>query len=326
MSAYIPSHPLLVGIAVALIGMTLLLAFAVSRIPSIRAARGTAWLLVVSTVGAIERLTAGEPPGFRMLALISGLLYAMKAVVSVEARASGQVELDARRWFAFAAAWPGMRPSLFAAAGTRTLPGGAALIGKGFLRLATGALLVAVARWTWLGDGSLLLATALMLPGLSLILHFGIFNVVAGAWRLAGVNAAPLFRAPLRSRSLTEFWGRRWNLAFSEMTALGVYRPLLRRFGTPAATAGAFLGSGLLHELAISLPVKAGFGRPSLYFALHGALMLVEGALQQAGWPVSRMAWFGRLWTLSWLILPLPLLFHRPFLAGVIWPLLGTRR
>jgi len=35
------------------------------------------------------------------------------------------------------------------------------------------------------------------------------------------------------------------------------------------------------------------------------------------------MAWFGRLWTLSWLTLPLPLLFHRPFLAGVIWPLLG---
>jgi alginate O-acetyltransferase complex protein AlgI len=33
-------------------------------------------------------------------------------------------------------------------------------------------------------------------------------------------------------------------------------------------------------------------------------------------------AWRGRLWTVFWLVLPLPLLFHRPFLAGVVWPLL----
>jgi hypothetical protein len=35
------------------------------------------------------------------------------------------------------------------------------------------------------------------------------------------------------------------------------------------------------------------------------------------------VAWVGRAWALAWLVLPLPILFHRPFLAGVLWPLLG---
>ena len=28
--------------------------------------------------------------------------------------------------------------------------------------------------------------------------------------------------------------------------------------------------------------------------------------------------------TLAWLLVPLPILFHRPFLAGVVWPLIGA--
>src|SRR5205814_651706 len=122
--------------------------------------------------------------------------------------------------------------------------------------------------------------TALLLPGTSLVLHFGIFNALAGAWRRAGVDCRPLFKAPLLAASLGEFWGRRWNLAFSEMTALGVYRPLSGLVGRKAATAAAFLCSGLLHELAISVPVLAGFGLPLAYFALHGLLVLLERRLE----------------------------------------------
>ena len=91
----------------------------------------------------------------------------------------------------------------------------------------------------------------MLLPGLSLIVHFGVFDVLAGAGGRAGVDCTPLFRSPLRSASLGEFWGRRWNLAFSEMTALAVYQPLVLRIGRRPALAASFLGSGLLHELAI---------------------------------------------------------------------------
>ena len=191
------------------------------------------------------------------------------------------------------------------------------------------ALLLAarfVYPWTppWLPPNLAHLPTLLLvLPGVSLVLHFGLFNVLAGLWRLAGVDCRPLFRAPLRATSLGEFWGRRWNLGFSEMTAVAVYRPLLGVLGKGGATVAAFLFSGLLHELAISLPVKAGFGLPLLYFALHGGLVWLERGLARAGCPVDRVKWLGHVWTLAWLALPLPILFHPAFRDAVLWPLLG---
>src|SRR5437762_242333 len=145
-----------------------------------------------------------------------------------------------------------MRPTPFASAAGAALPGAGALVKRGIVRLVLGVALLALARVVWVTTGSRFLATALALPGLSFILHFGIFNLVAGAWRLAGVDVYALFRAPLLSKSLAEFWGRRWNLAFSEMTAIGVYRPLARLTGKPPALVVAFLFSGLLHELAFS--------------------------------------------------------------------------
>jgi alginate O-acetyltransferase complex protein AlgI len=196
-------------------------------------------------------------------------------------------------------------------------------------RLALGVALVLLARQVWLRtaawseDGARVAATALLLPGLSLILHFGLFNVAAGAWRLLGVDARPLFRAPLLSTSLAEFWGRRWNLAFSEMTAIGIYRPVAGRLGRGPATGLAFLASGLLHELAISVPVGAGYGLPMCYFLLHGGLTLAERGFERAGRPVSGWGWPRRVWVLGWLALPLPILFHPWFLRGVIWPLIG---
>jgi alginate O-acetyltransferase complex protein AlgI len=70
-----------------------------------------------------------------------------------------------------------------------------------------------------------------------------------------------------------------------------------------------FLGSGLLHELAITLPVRAGFGLPTLYFTFHGALTLIERKL---GRPI------GRLLALLAVILPLGLLFPPAFQQEVI--------
>lgn len=321
MSAFSPSDPGVAWIGLALLVLTLALGFAVSRIASPRTARPAAWCLVALAFAGAERLTAGEPAGFRMLGILGALLFGMKAVVSVEERIATGTILSPLRWLAFAAAWPGMRPGIFASLGKRSLPGGWRLIGNGLVRIAVGGILFLAARRAW-AAGSVFLATALALPSFSLILHFGIFNLMAGGWRLFGARCDALFRAPLRSRSLTEFWGRRWNLAFSEMTALSIYRPLEPRVGRPAAMVAAFFASGLLHEIAISLPVNRGFGLPLSYFALHGVLRVVEQKLDQAGHPVSRRAWFGRAWTLFWLVLPLPLLFHRPFLTGVVWPLL----
>lgn len=313
MSAYLPTGVGAFLAALGAVGATLLLAFAVTRLRPPRAARAAAWGLAVATLMAVDRVTSAQPAGFRMLSLIAGLLFAMKAVVSVEAAGEG-TRLPPLRWLAFATLWPGMRPALFASLGP-PLPGARRLLARGVAHGALGVVLVALARLAWKATGSAAVASVALLPGLSLLLHFGAFDVITGLWRLAGVDCGPLFRAPLRSASLREFWGRRWNLAFSEMTALAVYRPLSGAAGGRIGLFAAFLFSGVLHEAAISLPVRAGFGLPLLYFALHGVLVLIERERGPLGRPATRAA----------LVVPLPLLFHPPFLRGVLWPLLGPR-
>jgi hypothetical protein len=333
MNPYLPNDPARAWQLLGLLALTLLGGFGITRLQSPRWARRAAWLLAVLAVAGANGLCAQEPAGFRMLAIIGALLFGMKTVVSVEAQADGQPRLSVWRWFAFAVAWFGMRPALFVKVGRRPQPGACSLLWLGVARLLLGLALLLAARfvypWTpsWLPSNLAHLPSLLLvLPGVSLVLHFGIFNVLAGLWRLAGVDCRPLFRAPLLATSLGEFWGRRWNLGFSEMTAVAVYRPLLGVLGKSGATVAAFLFSGLLHELAISLPVKAGFGLPFLYFVLHGGLVGLERVLGRAGWPVDRVKWLGRGWTLAWLALPLPILFHAPFRDGVLWPLLGLAR
>ena len=323
MSSYAPQHAVTLCGTMAILAAALLLGHMNTRVRPIRFSRITAWTLVVVSVTGVEWLNAHEPAGFRMLAIIAVLLYAMKAVVAMETRASGGCRLSWWRWVGFVTLWPGMRPGPFARPGSCALPGAGRLLGMGVIRMAAGLALVALARLAWVGTGSRALATGLLLPGLSLVLHFGIFNLLAGAWRLVGVDCRPLFLALLQSKSLAEFWGRRWNLAFSEMTAQAIYRPLVRRAGRGPAMAASFLGSGLLRELAISVPVGAGYGMPLAYFALHGVLSLIEGRLARAGHSIDRVPGVGRAWTLAWLVLPVLILFHRPFLAGVLWPLIG---
>lgn len=100
------------------------------------------------------------------------------------------------------------------------------------------------------------------------------------------------------------------------MTAVAVYGPVEARFGRSAGILAGFLFSGLAHEVAISLPVRAGYGLPLAYFALHGLLVLAEGRAR------GRSAAVGRALTACALVLPLPLLFHRAFLNALVAPLL----
>ena len=237
----------------------------------------------------------------RMLAIIAATFLSMKIAVLAAARREG-TRLDACQTLMFLG-WFGMRPALFTR--REECEGGVALLLKGLRAFAAGAILFAVAH----AFSSIYLA----LPALSLMLHFGVFDIVAGIYRMHGMAVTELFRSPLRARSLTEFWSRRWNIGFSEMISTLVQRPL-RRVSASGALYASFLASGLLHELAISVPVRAGYGLPTLYFLIHGALVAFEKKTART---------YGRLWTLFWLAAPLPLLFHPPFLRGIVWPLVG---
>ena len=177
-----------------------------------------------------------------------------------------------------------------------------------------------------------LLAGWMGMIGMILILHFGMFQLLALAWRRAGIDVEPIMNAPLRSKSISEFWGRRWNAAFNRLAFDFVFRPfsclggrssgdaetrsrgsstLQLSRGTTIATLAAFLVSGFIHELVISLPARAGYGLPTAYFLLQSIGILTERTL-----PNIR----GRLLTFLIVAGPAFWLFHPPFVHNVIVP------
>ena len=169
--------------------------------------------------------------------------------------------------------------------------------------------------------------------GLIFLLHFGIFHLLALGWQRAGVNAPPIMRAPILASSLAEFWGKRWNLGFHKLAHDFLFQPLRRRLGATGATMVVFLASGLVHELVISLPARAGYGLPTLYFLFQGTAIILErgrrlsaptvsGSDQRIG-PLGSLPRFsGRVFTLLVTAGPLFWLFHPPFVNRVILPFL----
>jgi hypothetical protein len=178
-----------------------------------------------------------------------------------------------------------------------------------------GLLLFAVAQQTT----QPILAGWIGMVGTILILHFGLFELASIGWRALRVDAAPIMNRPLRSTSVSEFWGRRWNAAFNDLAVRLVFRPMAHHTGVVATTFIAFAVSGLIHELVISLPAGAGFGLPTAYFLVQGLGVLAERSsagkrLGLGGGPS------GRLFTMIVVAGPAYWLFHPPFIRQVILP------
>lgn len=180
---------------------------------------------------------------------------------------------------------------------------------------------------TWVLTRRLLPAHPLLagwsgMAGLVFVLHFGTFHLLSLLWRRLGVAAVPLMRNPLRSTSLAEFWGRRWNTAFHELAVQYTFRPLRTPFGLTAATLLAFLASGLIHELVISVPARGGYGLPTGYFVLQGLGLVAERRF--GPWLGSGRGLRGWLFTMSVAAGPVFWLFHPPFVRNVMLPMLGA--
>ena len=157
--------------------------------------------------------------------------------------------------------------------------------------------------------------------GLGLCLHFGSFHLLSCAFRQIDVEARPLMGWPLASVRLADFWGRRWNTAFRDLTHRFLFRPLTRRLGGRAAVWAGFAVSGLVHDAVISLPAGGGYGGPTVFFLLQAAGLFAERsrAGRRLGLGSGVRGW---LFTMAVLLLPAPLLFHRPFVVRIIVPFL----
>lgn len=225
-----------------------------------------------------------------------------------------------KRSLAYLFLWPGMDANRFLSAGQTQIPPAQSEWLRAARNVAAGVAILG------LTSGHLFLWRPWLvgwagLVGIGLILHFGVLHLLSLAWQRVGVDARPIMQRPAATTSLAEFWGRRWNTAFRDLAHQFVYRPLARTLGARGAMAAVFLFSGVLHDLAISIPARAGYGLPTLYFVLQALGVELERLSLGRRWRL-RGGFRGWLFAAVLILGPAVLLFHPPFLKHVVIPFL----
>lgn len=121
----------------------------------------------------------------------------------------------------------------------------------------------------------------------------------------------PFHHHPLSSPSLSEFWGRRWNLWVQDWIA-DVARPFHRK--QKRKIVASFLFSGLFHEAMVNLPHwlftgESYFGTMLAYFFIQGLGLYLDKKFFRHGNRHLR-----RIFCWLVVILPAPLFIHVPVL------------
>ena len=258
-----------------------------------------------------------------MWALAFAMFTGFKWLTWRQARAVG-VPTPRGRTLAYLLLWPGMEAQAFLDSNRR--PNRPNLIAWLFAASKTmlgAALLWGVARLV--PDRHSLLQGWVGLVGAIFLLHFGVFHLLALCWQRAGVDARPIMNAPILATSLSDFWGRRWNLGFRQLAHTLIFQPLHRWVGHATASLAVFLASGLIHELVISVPAGAGYGFPMGYFLLQGIGVRIEHSQlgQRVGLSRGPTGW---VFTVACTAGPAFWLFHPPFVTHVAIPFMRAIR
>jgi hypothetical protein len=138
----------------------------------------------------------------------------------------------------------------------------------------------------------------------------GFFELI---YRCCGLKPPKLHDHPILSRSVTEFWGRRWNRVVGSWLFASFYRPLAARGRPHLGTLAAFTASALLHLYFTWVAVGLEHGLTmAAFFVVQVPLMFLEERWEQRRWrsPIRRA------WTFGWLCVTSPL-FVAPTLAIV---------
>ncbi len=260
-----------------------------------------AWAMLVVAMFIMHSVSHGESGFMRMIFLCSVLMASMKAIVYREWCASGNRCLTLGRWVLFSCFWFGMDPAEFKLRKvvewkSHGLVGGLCLI----------LGLVGV----WMSYKFDVKNAAILFICMSMGFHFGVLRIMTAFWRWWGFPVRVLFRNPLELSGFRDFWGKRWNLGYSHMMARSVKKPLTPILGEKWSMLAVFLVSGLIHELAITVPVGAGYGWPTLFFMLQGGICVME---KRGSWMMAFLCWV-------LLIIGIPFLFGEKFLEEIILP------
>lgn len=130
-------------------------------------------------------------------------------------------------------------------------------------------------------------------------------------YRCAGLKPPVMHDHPLLSRSLAEFWGRRWNRVVGGWLFSTFYRPLAAGGRRALGTFVTFGASALLHLYFTWAAVGLGWGLwMAAFFLLQAPLLWLEERVGERAWPEALQ----RAWTAGWMAVTSPL-FIEPLLA-----------
>jgi Membrane bound O-acyl transferase family len=187
--------------------------------------------------------------------------------------------------------------------------------------LGFGVLAMALGVVAWWASSQPVTATMLLLRwlagGLFAYATFDALHaLLIGLNRMLAVVVPPFHRHPLRSRSLAEFWGERWNLIIHQALARHVFMPFARRRHAKLGFMLAFLASAAIHFwlmfAALNAVVALCMGA---FFLVQGVLIGVERRLGVRQWQPR----WGHVWTVLAILLPSPL-FTEPLLRVMGFP------
>lgn len=208
--------------------------------------------------------------------------------------------------FLYATAWVGMNYEEFNEK-TESKP----KFKAGFISLTIGIALTYFA----MDQENPVFKAATVFTAMIFIFHFGLLDLNAQFLNKFNHNVKPIMNAPWKAKTLAEFWGKRWNMAFRDAAHKLIFIPLNRKLGPSKAAGAVFTFSGIVHEAVISVPARGGYGGPFTYFMLQFAAIGMQRKFQLLN---------DRYFTWLILTLPLPILFHQPFFMNVFIPLTET--
>lgn len=160
------------------------------------------------------------------------------------------------------------------------------------------------------------LAGYLAVVSLIYIFIFGYSNLFCGLFRLFEIGIEVPFGDVFETQSLRDFWGHRWSRPFVNAAKRLFYKPLKRYLPRRSLQFSVFLISGIFHDMFMSLPVDAGYGKCTAYFLIQGLAVIFEEQFLKKYF--DRHSGWGGVWAFSVILVPLPLLFHWDFREFVL--------
>ncbi len=307
----------------AVLGSTVLALFPlIQRLQPMLWRRWIAWGLFATLL--LLALTIARPwaAWWRIVATWTAAYLGFKALLLLHTPASALGGLTWWRYLGFTVGWLGMDVAPWTRPAA-SVPG--AIVRQRLIK----GLVIGLA-----GGATLLLILALPLPerwrlaqawcafvaGV-IAVFFGATSLLTAFWNGLGRAVQPLFDQPVYASSLSDWWGRRWNLSVHMVLTLVIWQPLRERIGVAWAATAVFAASGLLHEYLLSYPARGGWGGPTAYFAIQAAGMYAERQRPLRRW-LHKQRLRRIYWTLGITLLPGPLLFHPPLLLALLGPLL----